>query len=524
MTLTVRACLLPALVAACVLAGSCGGGGGSSPPATSPPTSPPTGPNAPPTFTSGGVVAVQENMVGVVYRPLATDPEGAALTYGATIGGPDAARFVMNPVTREVRFAVQPNFEAPADAGANNIYDISFTVSDGSNTTTQAVAITVTNVANGFRVRRIATGLAAPIYVAGLPDGTGRIVVVERAGRIRVMDPSTGAINPTDFLNIVGQVATDGEKALAAIAFSPNFIADRTFYIVFNPSSSNTTEIRQYKSLTTNLAQADPTSSNPIFSIPQEPFSNHKGGFLAFDLAGRLLIGLGDGGSGGDPNGNALNADRLLGKILRIDPATDAFPADDTRDYSIPAGNPFATAGGAPEIFALGVRNPFRGSVDPVTGDAFIGDVGQDAIEEVDRIPANASGVLNYGWNRREGSQPYNGGANSSAFTLPVTEYAHGATTIQGNSITGGVVYRGPIEDLQGLYLFADYISGNIWSLPISNMNVGAVTPASAFTVRNAAFAPDVGSIAGLVAFGTDNAANVYLVNINNGSVFRLEP
>jgi glucose/arabinose dehydrogenase len=463
-------------------------------------------------------------MVGVVYRPLATDPEGATLTYGANIGGPDAARFVMNPATREVRFAVQPNFEAPADLGANNVYDISFTVSDGTNTTTQTVAITVANVASGFHVRRIATGLSAPIYVAGLPDGTGRIVVVERAGRIRVMDPNTGAIDPTDFLNIVGQVATDGEKALAAIAFSPNFIADRTFYIHFNPSSTNTTEIRQYKVLATNLAQADPASANPILSIPQETFNNHKGGFLAFDGLGRLLIGLGDGGSGGDPNGNAQNANRLLGKILRIDPATDSFPTDDARDYAIPAGNPFATAGGAPEIFALGVRNPFRGSVDPVTGDIFIGDVGQDVVEEVDRIPANASGTLNYGWNRREGSQPYNGGADSPGFTLPVTQYTHGATTIQGSSITGGVVYRGPIEDLQGQYLFADYVSGNIWSLPIASMNVGTVTPSSAFTVRNTAFAPDVGSLAGLVAFGTDNAANVYLVNINNGSVFKLEP
>jgi glucose/arabinose dehydrogenase len=533
MTLSVRACLLHALAAATLAVTACGGGGSSPPvsppasptPSPSPSPSPPT--NLAPTFTSGGTVSVQENMVGVVYRPLATDPENGALTYSATIGGADAAHFVMNPVTREVRFTAQPDFESPTDTGGNNIYDISFTVSDGVNTVTQAVAITVTNVNAGFRVRRIATGLNAPIYATGLPDGTGRVVVVERAGRIRVMDPNTGAISTTDFLDITSQIDTNGEKGLLAIAFSPNFLADRTFYLHMNPFSANVTEIRQYRVQAGNLAVTDTTTANPILSIPQPSasgFSNHKGGFLAFDNSGRLLIGLGDGGSGDDPLNNAQNRNVLLGKLLRIDPTIDAFPADDARDYSIPTANPFATSGGSPEIMAIGLRNPFRSSVDPVTGDIFIGDVGQGAVEEIDRIPANATGLLNYGWKIREGSQQgFQGGPDDPSFTLPVAEYLHGSTATQGNSITGGVVYRGPIEDLQAQYIFADYVVANQWSIPIASLNVGTVLPAASFTQRNAAFTPDVGTINNVVAFGTDNPGNVYIVSIN-GSIFKVEP
>ncbi|HEX7792304.1 MAG TPA: hypothetical protein VF467_17450, partial [Afipia sp.] len=183
----------------------------------------------------------------MIYQPVATDPNNDAITYGATIGGPDAARFVMNPVTREIRFAAQPNFEAPTDAGGNNVYDISFTASDGTNTTTYNVAVTVANVANGFRVRRVASGQAAPIYVAGLPDGSGRVVVVLRGGIIRVMNPSTGAFEANDFLNITSQIDTNGEKGLLSIAFSPNFLVDRTFYLHMNPNSASATEIRKYQ-------------------------------------------------------------------------------------------------------------------------------------------------------------------------------------------------------------------------------------------------------------------------------------
>lgn len=514
MTTVVRAALLSALALSTV---ACGGGG-SSPP-SSPPTSPPVSPPAgAPTFTSSGTVSVRENMVGVVYRPVATAAAGATLNYGATIGGIDAARFVMNPVTREVRFVTQPDFEAPADAGGNNVYDISFTASVGTTTITQNVAITVTNVSNGFRVRRVVSGMSAPIFVAGLPDGSGRVAIVERAGRIRIANPATGAFETTDLLNITSQINTDGEKGLLSIAFSPNFLTDRTFYLHMNPSSSSSTEIRKYTVSATNYAQADAASGDVILSIPQPAATNHKGGTLVFDKSGRLLISMGDGGSS---SSTAQDTTSLLGKILRIDPSSDAFPADTARDYAIPTGNPFASGtGGRAEIYASGVRNPFRMSVDPVTGDLFIGDVGEGAMEEVDRIPANATGLINLGWDRREGSASYNGGADSASYTLPVTEYPRAV----GSSITGGVVYRGPIEDLQGQYLFADFVSNRKWSVPIANLNVGTVLPSASLTDRGTAFTPNAGSANSLVAFGTDNDGNVYLVNLVAGDVFVLEP
>ena len=277
--------------------------------------------------------------------------------------------------------------------------------------------------------------------------------------------------------------------------------------------------------MASNIAQADPASKTTILVVPQESTDNHKGGFLAFDNSGRLLVGYGDGGGAGDPPGNGQNKTTLLGKILRLDITSDAFPTDANRNYAIPPGNPFASgAAGAPEIYAMGVRNPFRGSVDPVTGNIWIGDVGQDAIEEVDLIPSGATALQNFGWNRREGSQAYLGGADDPSFILPVLEYDHGTAPSQGNSVIGGIVYRGPVEDLQGQYIFGDYISHNLWSVPTSSLSLGSVLTGASFTVRNAAFAPDVGSTDGVVAFGTDIIGNLYLVSLNSGGIFRVEP
>jgi glucose/arabinose dehydrogenase len=508
MTSVVRTGLLVALAS---LAVSCGGGGSYSPPPPPPPGPPPPGPAGPPTFTSPAAVSVRENMIGVVYRPVATDPNGDAITYGA-ISGPDAARFTVNPVTREVRFTAQPDFEAPSDAGGNNVYNISFTASDAANTVTQNVAITVTNTGAGFQVRRVASGMSQPIYAAGLPDGSGRVVVVERGGRIRVLNPTTGAFETQDFINVAG-VDTGGEKGLLSIAFSPNFVSDRTFYLQLHTTSANVSEIRKYQTLAGNLAQADTSTADTILTVPQPGATNHKGGTLFFDRSGRLLISLGDGGS--DSN-TAQNNNTLLGKILRIDPSTDAFPADANRDYSIPAANPFATAGGLPEIYINGVRNPFRMSVDPVTGDLFIGDVGAGAIEEVDRVAANAAGLVNLGWNVCEGTQ----GPSCSNFTLPVTEYGRSV----GTTVTGGVVYRGPVESLQGQYIFSDFGSDTLWSVPIANLVIGSTLPSTSLTVRNADFTPNAGAINDVVAFGTDNDGNVYFVELIAGEVFILEP
>ncbi|HEX5008010.1 MAG TPA: PQQ-dependent sugar dehydrogenase, partial [Hyphomonadaceae bacterium] len=267
-----------------------------------------------------------------------------------------------------------------------------------------------------------------------------------------------------------------------------------------------------------NLAQADAATADAILTIPQPLATNHKGGTLSFDKSGRLLISLGDGGSTPE---TAQDNNSLRGKILRIDPSTDAFPSDAARDYSIPGANPFATSGGLPEIYVSGLRNPFRMSVDPVTGDLFIGDVGQSAFEEVDRVAASATSLVNLGWDLREGSHAYNGGANSASFTEPVIDYDRSV----GTTVTGGVVYRGPIDGLQAQYIFGDFGSNTLWSAPIASLSIGSTLPSTSLTVRSGTpgFTPNVGSINSVVAFGADNDGNVYIVDIG-GEVFVLEP
>jgi glucose/arabinose dehydrogenase len=510
---SVRNALLTFLSAA--TAAACGGGGGGS---GSPPPPPPG--NQAPSFTSSATASVSENTPAAFYIAAATDPESAALTYSVS-GGADAARFTFNPATRELRFSSPPDFETPSDANTDNVYEIRLSVSDGSLTASLDLRVTVTNQTDGFTVRRVATGLDSPIFLTGLPDGSGRVVVVERAGRLRVMNPTTGVIEATNMLDIASEISTDGEQGLLAVAFSPNFATDRAFYLHMNNTAGDT-EIRRYQTVNGNPALAD-TSTGDIILVVDQPtgVTNHKGGMLAFNNDGHLLVSLGDGGGGGDPDGNAQNQTTLLGKLLRLDVSSDDYPGDANRDYAIPAGN--AGAGYAPEIWALGLRNPFRGSVDPVTGDVFIGDVGQGAIEEVDRIVAGTPGPINFGWNLREGTQPYNGGGNSPSFTNPVTEYTRGSGPLQGQSITGGVVYRGPVTSLQGQYIFADFITNNIWSVPITSLTPGSTFASSGFTIRTQDFIPDAGTVNSIVAFGTDTANNVYIVDIG-GEIFRIEP
>lgn len=502
----------PALILGAVLMlASCGGSGGGAAPALPPP-------NAAPVFTSAATASVAENLSGAAYVVSASDPEGAALAYSLS-GGADQARFTFNPATRELRFAASPDFEAPADANRDNVYEARLSVSDGANTVSLDIRITVTNLSGALSVRRVVSGVSAPIFIAPFPDASGRMAVVERAGRIRLLDPATGAFASTPMLDVASQVSTAGEQGMHALAFSPNFATDRTFYVVMNNLSGDT-ELRRYQTFAANTAQADTASGDVILFVDQPALTNHKGGFLSFDTAGRLLLGLGDGGGGGDPSGFAQNPNTLLGKLVRIDPAGDDFPSDSARDYAIPAGNAFpGGAGGLPEIHALGLRNPFRGSVDAATGDVYIADVGQGAVEEIDRITAGTTGQINFGWNLREGTQPYNGGADSPAFTLPVAEYGHGSGARQGNSVTGGVVYRGPIDTLNGHYVFADFVTNNIWSIPVASMAAGSTVPSSAFVIRTAEFAPGAGTINSIVNFALDAAGDLWIVDIG-GEIF----
>ena len=496
-----------ALLAACGGGGNGGGGGGGGGMM-----------NSPPAFTSPAAASVAENAAGTVLTATASDPDGNPLTFSIS-GGADAALLQIS-AGGALSFRAPPDFEAPADANRDNVYEVTLSVSDGQASTTQAVQITVTNNAAGsFAVRRVGSGFSSPLFLTAMPDNSGRVLVVERAGRIRILNPATGAIAATPFLDITGQTTTDGERGLLAVALAPDYMTSGRAY-VFLTGLDGSVQLRRYTSPAANRDALDATSGDLLLSIPH-PRSNHNGGWLGFGRDGLLYMATGDGGGGDDPDGNGQNRNALLAKMLRLDVSRDDFPSDPSRDYGIPAANPFAGGGGAGEVWLYGLRNPFRDSFDRTTGELWIGDVGQGATEEIDRVQITQSG-LNLGWPLYEGAQAYQGN-NPAGLTMPVAQYGHGSGPLQGFAITGGFVYRGPVEPLQGLYIFADYVSNNIWSVPAASLVPGSTAPSSSFTNRNAAFAPNAGSLTGVAGFGEDQAGNLFIVSLG-GDVFMIQP
>lgn len=496
------------LAVAPLLLASCGGGGAAQPQPG----------NRAPVFSSAATVNVAENSSGTVYSATATDADGNALTF-AISGGADAARFAITGAGA-LSFVAPPDFEAPADADGNNVYLVQLSVSDGQSTATLALSVTVTDRTDGaFRVRRVATGFVQPLYLTAVPDGSGRVFVVQQGGQIRILTPSSGAIGGTPFLNISATISSGGERGLLGFVPAPDFATSGTFY-VYVTNLAGDTELRRYQAMSGNRDVGDPASGDVILTKAQ-PFANHNGGWIDFGADGFLYIGSGDGGGGGDPQNNGQNINVLLGKLLRIDVRSDAFPADASRDYAIPPTNPFAAGGGAPEIWAYGLRNPFRNSFDRTTGNLYLGDVGQNAVEEIDLIPSGQSG-LNFGWSRLEGTQTF-AGTPPPGSIFPVAEYMHGSGPVQGNSVTGGYVYRGPVEALQGHYIFGDFIAGAIWSIPVASLVQGQTFASNRFTVRTAEFAPATGTIDNIASFGVDQAGNLYIVDYD-GEIFVIEP
>lgn len=506
---------LGAPVLALLLVTSCGGGMGGGTPA---PPSPPPSTNRPPAITSAATANTPENGGGTIYTATATDPDGNPLTFSLS-GGADRNLVSITP-TGALSFAAPPDFEDPRDADTNNVYQLQLAVSDGTTSATLDLALTVTNVGpDAFRVRRVGTGFAAPVFLTAIPDGSGRVLVVQQGGLVRILDPATGAIAATPFLDVSTQTTTDGERGLLGLALAPDFNATGIFY-VFMTDPTGRIQLRRYRTFAGNRNQADPTTADQIFDLAH-PNNNHVGGWLQFGPDGMLYVALGDGGGAGDTPNNAQNTNVLYGKLLRIDPSTDAFPADPLRDYAIPAGNPFAAAGGLPEIWAYGLRNPFRNSFDSATRNLWIGDVGQGAREEIDLMRPTDAGA-NFGWRIMEGTSVFNGTPNGS-LVPPVAEYAHGSGPREGNVVTGGYVYRGAVEALQGNYFFADFAIRNIWSIPVARVSLGTTIPSSQFRLRNADFTPAAGTINNVSSFGLDQAGNLYIVDYD-GEIYRLEP
>ncbi len=330
------------------------------------------------------------------------------------------------------------------------------TIAPPSPTSAASATPEPTEPAATVRLEVVASGLDSPVDVVASDDGTGRIFVVEQGGRIRVV--RDGALVEQPFLDIAARISAGGERGLLGLALHPRFPDDPRFFVDYTDVDGNT--VVSSFDLSLDADSADPESERVLLHIEQ-PFANHNGGAVAFGPDGMLYVAMGDGGSGGDPQGNGQRLDTLLAKILRID--VDV-PAGQDPAYDVPSDNPFtATAGARPEIWHTGVRNPWRIRFDPATGDLWIGDVGQNAWEEID-VSRSGQGGLDLGWNTMEGFECYkpSEGCDQTGLTLPLAAYGHDL----GCAVVGGVVVHDPTQaSLDGRYLFADECSGNIWTM-----------------------------------------------------------
>lgn len=345
----------------------------------------------------------------------------------------------------------------------------------------------------------VATGYESPVDIQFPSDGSGRMFIVEQRGRIRVVDGS-GLLIGT-FLDISDRVESSGnEQGLLGLAFHPRYAENGQFFVNYTDKRNHNIIARFQVSGDADLADA--ASESILLSI-DDPFANHNGGVLAFGPDEFLYAGLGDGGGANDPLGNGQNPNVLLGKILRLD-------VDHGSPYGVPEDNPFVQGGGRPEIWAIGLRNPWRMSFDTMTGDLFIGDVGQGTWEEVDVLKAGSPGGANFGWKYREGAHAF--ARNPPAGTPlmdPAAEYSHSEG---GCSITGGYMYRGSMPQWNGIYLFGDFCTGKLWGLR------AASDPGSREWEMRLLY--ETG--ANITTFGQDKSGEVYFAD-RKGSIYRLQ-
>ena len=351
-------------------------------------------------------------------------------------------------------------------------------------------------------LEEVATGLSFPLYLTAPPGDNSRLFIAEKGGAIRIV--KDGALLPTPFLDLAGRVSTGGEQGLLGLAFDPAVGSNGRFVVHYTDGSGNTT-VSAFRVSAGDPDRADPATEAVLLAVEQ-PFANHNGGQILFGPDGMLYIGLGDGGSAGDPGGRGQSLTDLLGGILRVDVGTGT-------SYAVPQDNPFAgRADARGEIWSVGLRNPWRFTFDRGTGDLYVADVGQSAWEEVDVVTAadGAGRGANFGWNPMEGRHCYaDANCDPSRFTPPVLEYSHG----DGCSVTGGFVYRGAaIPALRGHYFYADYCRGWVRSFRLENGQ--AADPRQWPTLAPGGAVP---------SFGEDAAGELYVLSAE-GRVFRIVP
>ena len=360
------------------------------------------------------------------------------------------------------------------------------------------------NAASTVVLTPVVSGLNAPVFVTSAKDGTGRLFVVEQGGRIRVIKDDV--LLATPFLDISDKLATGGERGLLGLAFHPNYRTNGKFYVYFTRKGDGDIAIDEYRRSTSDPDVATRVNGRRIMTI-DHPYTNHNGGRIAFGPDGYLYIGTGDGGGAGDPGNRAQNVNSLLGKMLRI----NVNGTVGTRQYWNPRSNPYVGRYGRNEIWSRGLRNPWGWSFDRVTGDLWIGDVGQNRYEEIDRSRVSSLSTsrgrgVNYGWRVMEGRHCYrpSSGCNRTGKILPVVEYSHA----EGCSVTGGYVYRGAaVPALAARYVFGDFCSGKIWTIPRA-----AASPATKTLLLSTSL--------NISSFGEDERGELYVLDIG-GTLYR---
>lgn len=351
---------------------------------------------------------------------------------------------------------------------------------------------------------KLAGTWSQPVLLTHAGDSSGRLFIVEQTGKVRIIKFGTPLATP--FLDLSSAIATGGEKGLLGLAFHPGFRTNGKVYVNLTLASGDTA-INEYR-VGSNRDRVDKTTGRRIMTIAQ-PYANHNGGHIAFGRDGYLYIGMGDGGGAGDPENRAQNLNSLLGKMLRI----DVNRTSGTLQYAIPADNPYVGRAGFDHIWARGLRNPWRWSFDRLTGDLWIGDVGQGRYEEVTRSLRSGGGGrgADYGWRKLEGRHCYNppSGCSSAGTTLPLVEYGHASTGDDNCSVTGGFVYRGTsYPALQGGYLFGDFCSGRIWTIAGD-----AAYPARPVLLADTSLR--------ISSFGQDQAGRLYVLD-HAGAIYKI--
>lgn len=462
------------------------------------PTPAPT-PNVAPVFTSPATVSTAENVTGTIYTAVATDANGDALTY-ALAGGADQLRFAIT-AAGALSFDSPPDFEAPGDNNADNVYNVTIRVSDGINSTDLALAVTVTDVADqdmraamvndwGVPLSQISPGPALNgVYVVNSSATPPTETQIFYADRVERVFSSTSGLH--------------GPAATLSFAPSPTIATDGKVFTLA-PGMNEIRLVINYATVAgcfCNRSVLQPWDSPTVLRIPVATPGNVTG-WIGFGPDGYLYIAVGDGvTAAAAASSSALDPNSLLGKILRIDLSRDSFPADPDRNYGIPADNPYAGGGGAPEIWALGVHQPNAVRFES-NGELFFTDSGA-AVEEVNLLPANTPG-MNYGWPQRDGTAVLVAG-NATGLTPPVAEYAHGAGPTQGNAILAGGVYTGPIASIRNRYVFTNAGATMLWSIPRANLVLGSTVTAEGF------FAHAVAPLPKITRVGFDRASTLYL-------------